>query len=590
MDRCKVKIKTKLLISYTLVVLLPVLLVGMILTNAMKDMALDAAIKEASDNVNSVYNKLSETFNTAMDITLQLQGDDNLAMMLSADYTSVEDILDAYSRYKAMDSYLLLYSQLQDIKLYVYNTSILNSGYFLKVTNDISQSQWYKNVYKNNGQIMWQSIYDKSKDTYTLCVTSLLKNRFVNGPLAVMVISLKNGYMDSIFENEPFDIMLIDDAERIVAAKDPALIGEMASNIGISGIADIPLGVQEVKYNDERFEAIVKSIKPSVNNGDYKIVSLFPIKDIEAKTAPVRRLGFSIIGMSLAVALALIFLFSNTMSARISSISGDMHRIAGGDFNFTPTVKGNDEIAQLSQDLDVLTRSIKRLIHEVYESNMQKSQLIAKQKEIKLQMLASQINPHFLFNTLETIRMQAHCKGEKEIARVVKLLARIMRRNLETGNELVKLGAEIELVNDYLEIERFRYGDKIHYNINYQDDMADYMVLPLLIQPVVENAIVHGLESKQGGGSVNIEIYKDGGLLKIIVQDDGVGMSEGELKKVLSALNEIDDMPGYRIGLRNVHQRIKLFYGENYGLKIYSEVGKGTRVEILLPGSEVALC
>gem|GEM_PF-903536 len=366
------KIKTKLLISYTLVVLLPVLLVGMILTNAMKDMALDAAIKEASDNVNSVYNKLSETFNTAMDITLQLQGDDNLAMMLSADYTSVEDILDAYSRYKAMDSYLLLYSQLQDIKLYVYNTSILNSGYFLKVTNDISQSQWYKNVYKNNGQIMWQSIYDKSKDTYTLCVTSLLKNRFVNGPLAVMVISLKNGYMDSIFENEPFDIMLIDDAERIVAAKDPALIGKMASSVGISSIADTPLGAQEVKYNDERFEAIVKSIRPSVNNGDYKIVSLFPIKDIEAKTAPARRLGFSIIGMSLAVALALIFLFSNTMSARISSISRDMHRIAGGDFNFTPTVKGNDEIAQLSQDLDVLTRSIKRLIHEVYESNMQK--------------------------------------------------------------------------------------------------------------------------------------------------------------------------------------------------------------------------
>ena len=206
-------------------------------------------------------------------------------------------------------------------------------------------------------------------------------------------------------------------------------------------------------------------------------------------------------------------------------------------------------------------------------------------------MLASQINPHFLFNTLETIRMQAHCKGEKEIAHVTKLLARIMRRNLETGNELVKLGAEIELVNDYLDIERFRYGDKIHYNINYQDDdVADYMVLPLLIQPVVENAIVHGLESKQGEGSVNIEIYKDGGLLKIIVQDDGVGMSEGELNKVLSALNEIDDMPGYRIGLRNVHQRIKLFYGENYGLKIYSEVGKGTRVEILLPGSEVVLC
>lgn len=584
------KIKNKLLISYMLVVLLPVLLVGIILTNAIKEMALDAAVKEASDNVNRIYNKLNETFNTAIDISLQVQGDDNLEALLSASYTSVSDILDAYNHYKTFDSYLLLYSQLQDIKLYVYNLSILNSGYFIRITDDVYETSWYKNIYQKKGQISWQYIYDEQKDEYSLCVTGLLKNRYASSPLGVMLISLKNDYLNSIFENEPFDVMLIDDTGHVVAAKDRELTGKTVKETGLYDIAAASDGIYKMMYGNDLFQVIVRDIMPSVNNENFKIVSLFPIKEIEAKTAPASRLGFSIIGLSLAVALALIFIFSNTMSARIMAISKDMHRIAGGDFDFSPTLKGKDEIGQLSRDLGVLTKSIKTLIHEVYESNMQKSQLMAKQKEIKLQMLASQINPHFLFNTLETIRMQAHCSGEKEIARVVKLLGKIIRRNLEVGNELVKLSSEIEVVNDYLDIERFRYGDKIDYNINCQEGIADYMILPLLIQPVVENAIVHGLERKQGKGNIDVDILKEGGLLKIIIQDDGVGMDDDELNKVITALDKVDDMPGYRIGLRNVHQRIRLFYGDGYGIKIYSKSGNGTRVEIILPGNEVIPC
>jgi two-component system sensor histidine kinase YesM len=106
----------------------------------------------------------------------------------------------------------------------------------------------------------------------------------------------------------------------------------------------------------------------------------------------------------------------------------------------------------------------------------------------------------------------------------------------------------------------------------------------------VENAIVHGLERKQGKGNIDVDILKEGGLLKIIIQDDGMGMDDEELNKVITALDKVDDMPGYRIGLRNVHQRIRLFYGDGYGIKIYSKSGNGTRVEIILPGNEVIPC
>ena len=199
-------------------------------------------------------------------------------------------------------------------------------------------------------------------------------------------------------------------------------------------------------------------------------------------------------------------------------------------------------------------------------------------------MLANQINPHFLFNALETIRMKAYCKGDQEIAGVVKLLGRIMRKNLEVGSEPVKLESEIELVKSYLEIQKFRYGDKINYKINLDEALKDYQILPLLVQPVVENAIVHGLECNEGEGVVDVTINRESDLLIIKVEDNGAGMAQEKLQQVIGTLDEVDEAPERRIGLKNVHQRIKLYYGDEYGLVLGSEFGKGTTVKMNLPG------
>jgi two-component system sensor histidine kinase YesM len=232
-----------------------------------------------------------------------------------------------------------------------------------------------------------------------------------------------------------------------------------------------------------------------------------------------------------------------------------------------------------------MMHSIRDLMEEVRESNEQQNLLKIKQKEIKLRMMASQINPHFLFNALESIRMKAHMNKQTEIAQTVKLLGTLMRKNLEIGGSSIKLDDEIEIVRCYLEIQRFRFGDRLGFELDIEPSSLQVRVPPLIVQPLVENAVVHGLESKEEGGCVVIRttMSDDGIRLIIEISDNGEGMSEERLKQLMESLDDMEDREGYRIGMRNVHQRLKLTYGEEYALSLESTPDEGTHIRLTLP-------
>ena len=325
-----------------------------------------------------------------------------------------------------------------------------------------------------------------------------------------------------------------------------------------------------------------KSFQPVTINGTFKILRV-PISVIEEQVGSSALFVDGIMTDRLLIAFVLILIFSNALSKRLKILSNDMHKVAMGNFEVSTKVTGEDEIGQLSNDLNVMTDSLRELVEEIYITNAQKDQLAIQQKEIKLEMLASQINPHFLFNTLETIRMKAHCLGQDELADVVKLLGRIMRRNLEIGNEMITVESEIDFVTSYLGIQKFRYGDKISYEILYEsEDIKKVKILPLIIQPLVENAIVHGLELKEGKGNVSVRLFRKNFYLVISVTDDGVGMTDEKLQEVLDSLND-RDLEKVLV-CENVHNRLKLFYGETYGLRIFSNKKSGTTIDIIMPG------
>lgn len=580
-----VNIRNKLLFSYILVVLLPVLLIGIVLTYSMMKMSTDRAMYEASNSVERVYGRFNEPLKLAKDLLGQFNMDTNLEHLIMTKYQSVNEVLDTYSRYSGIMNCTRYYSrEIEDIKLYTYNDTMLNSGQFIIVNDDIYGKMWFEQARSLNGGVYWQMFSNPIRDSWCLSLTTLIKGAIQAKPLGVLVIGIKQSCLTSIVNDEPFETIILDDKGIVLASKNVELVNKKLNTEELKSLSDMPSGIYDIIYNDRKFKAIIKTFLPSTNNKEFRIVSLVPLGAITNKVTDTFILGFFMMMLSFVMAAVLFLFFSNTLSKRVKRMSEDMHTVALGNFDLLPSIEGNDEIGQLSKDLGVMVKSINNLINEVYMVKMQKDQLAIRQREIKLKMLASQINPHFLFNTLESIRMRAYCNGNEEVAEAIMLLGKMMRRNLEIGNDQVLFQEEVNLLKAYLDIQKFRYRNRFNYTLNYSHELENYKLLPFLIQPIIENAVVHGLKSVEEGGDISLKAEKESGILRIIVADNGCGMDEEQINRVIDSLNEVEDCDGQHIGIKNVYHRIKLFYGENYGMIINSTFGKGTRVELTLPG------
>lgn len=261
-----------------------------------------------------------------------------------------------------------------------------------------------------------------------------------------------------------------------------------------------------------------------------------------------------------------------------------MRQIEKGDIGIIIESKRMDEFGYVFGTFNKMSQQIKYLIDTVY-----KKQIAMKDAEINA--LQAQINPHFLYNTLEAINWKAKMNGVEEISDMITSLSFIIEANLNrSGEKFVPIHREIEYIINYTFLIQKRFGDKIKFNLAVNDETLNFVIPKLVVQPIIENAIYHGLEMKKGGGAIDVAIWKDNDVLFISVTDNGLGIDEKILNKLNENLSEekfvgseYNDGNSSKIGVLNVHRRIKLLYGEGYGLDIKSELGKGTTVTINLP-------
>lgn len=239
----------------------------------------------------------------------------------------------------------------------------------------------------------------------------------------------------------------------------------------------------------------------------------------------------------------------------------------------------------LGRRFNMMMRRIKKLIALVERQERQK-------REAELRSLQAHIKPHFLYNTLDTIQWLARKNGAHEVTEVVKSLSRLFRIGLSKGNEIIPLVDEIEHINSYLKIQETRYRSKLNYSIEMDPEIRQCFVLKLILQPIVENAIYHGIKQRRGPGHIHIAVRAaDEKTLRLTVTDDGVGMREDILAELQKELQQVGsgeekeiksgEISGY--GIKNVQARIRLTFGEAYGLSVESAPGKGTTVTILHP-------
>lgn len=289
----------------------------------------------------------------------------------------------------------------------------------------------------------------------------------------------------------------------------------------------------------------------------------------------VRVTIFIAIGLCSAALIVMGTWFSRRLSAPILKLMKQMAKVESGNLDSRVEVRSNDELGRLSHSFNRMIDRLKEYIDEAYVAQI-------KQKQTELNALKSQIRPHFLYNTLEVIRMSAVDKDDHEVADMILSLSNQLKYVIDYGEEKVGIGRELDNVKDYFYIISVRYDQRFEFSYDVASDVnLNWQILKLSLQPIVENAIQHGLKRK-GRGMVGLAIEKRELDLVITVYDDGVGMSADTLMRLNRVLNDAD-APGKNVGLKNVHERIKSVFGEPYGIVINSREHIGTSIVLTFP-------
>ena len=274
--------------------------------------------------------------------------------------------------------------------------------------------------------------------------------------------------------------------------------------------------------------------------------------------------------------LAMINAFiSDKISNPIKSLDGSVREIESGNLNVEIVPSGSYEVEHLGKSIKNMLGRIKVLMSDlVAEHN-------AKRKS-EFDTLQSQINPHFLYNTLDIIVWMIENENSDKAVNIVTALAKFFRISLSKGKNIITVKDEVEHVRNYLMIQNMRFKNRFEYSIDVDEEVLSYSSLKLMLQPLVENAIYHGMEFMDGDGEIDVKVFKEDDSLYFTITDNGLGMSEDMVETLLSK-DFVSSKKGSGIGVKNVNERIKLYFGSEYGLKVESEPDEGTKITIHLP-------
>jgi len=316
---------------------------------------------------------------------------------------------------------------------------------------------------------------------------------------------------------------------------------------------------------------------------NWKLVGVIASQEFQASAGVVRNRILAGGILVLAVFAAVAVFAAGNITRPIKNICAFMQKVETGDLSLRVHETGSIEIEQLSQHLNRMIENLAHLLEEMYQEQIFK-------RKIALKMLHAQINPHFLYNTLESISWMVE-SGRREVAvELLESLSTIFRVTLSGGRDIIKIGEELDHAENYLRVQRIRYQDKLDYVINVDEGIKKHEIVKITLQPIIENAIYHGIKPKLNGrGTVVVLGHQlDQELIKLSVIDDGVGMSKEKVTQLQAALAEPEinlETEGKGYSLINISSRIKLYFGMDYGLVYTSAEGVGTRVDLYLPVS-----
>ena len=332
--------------------------------------------------------------------------------------------------------------------------------------------------------------------------------------------------------------------------------------------------------------------------GEQYIVTLFRLYDDEIEiyhVVSLRELGIYTRTLPLITSLAAIaaviatiivaHIISSRLTGGINLLVKGIRRFADGDLKTPVHVKSNDEFGYLAEEFNKMADAINGLIKNIYDVELKKRKAETNALKFEYSALESKINPHFIYNALESVNSLAKLKGANDISQIVCLLGILLRDNISSTVEVIPLEKEMDNVSKYLQIQKLAYGEKFEVHIFIDNDAREAMVPKFILQPLVENALYHGVLVSTKQGNLFLDARLQNMNLNIIIRDNGAGMNRGKLLELLDYSLESKKEGGThaKVGVRAIDRRLKILYGDEYGLKIQSEENEGTTVTLIMP-------
>ena len=551
--------------------------------------------ENSSEYTHTIIQQMNQNIDSYIDYM------ENIAYLISSnedvqDYLFDEKI-DNEGRYRILNQFQTILDSRSDIR----NVGIISKNGRMLINDgsksvnqdlDLNTQEWYATALeKPNGPIL----------------TSSHVQHIISGERP-WVITLSRGIRDRSGSGEKEGVFFIDlNYSAISGLCDQSTVGTKGYAFILDAKGNIVYHPQQQQlYNELQTENIslimdtdedtvltgtgndgkLYSISRSEKTG-WTVVDCTNVKELLSKS----RQAQSVYVLTAIILVIVALLFSRFMARSITlpiqKLRDSMKKVQEGDFSVSDVVvDSKNEIGSLTKSFDVMTHRI----HELMEQNVHEQE---EKRKSELKALQSQINPHFLYNTLDSIIWMAESGKNEEVVQMTSALAKLLRQSISNEDEIVTVEREIEYTRNYLAIQKLRYRDQLEYIIDIDEEVLHRKIVKLVIQPLVENAIVHGMPADSRRIVITLKCRQEDGLLILSVTDNGIGIAPERLHEIQCALNGSGTgniRSGKNgIGVVNVHQRIQLMYGEACGLRFISCEGLGTSVEVRIPARQDAL-
>ncbi len=490
----------------------------------------------------------------------------------NSDYVKMINILSSFQK----DRYFF------KARLYV-SDGFIYSNENVNIFNlkDIMDTAWYRKLIQSREKVLWcppqdyRNPGDSQRSFKVVSVVRKIRNMDnLNDFIGVVQVDILEDDIRGLIGNACISengiaYIINGDGELITANNDDGMKALSLEKLNSDILNESLPQETPVSINKQSF--IVNSMK--VSDTDWTLISLNPYEEVISTDSQLKRYMLIVLGGIIGLAYIFAYLISRSSTKRIGMLVKSMDKLEQGNFEIKMPIHGRDEVGMLMDKFSYMAKSMEAMVEERFQMGQ-------KIKSAELKALQSQINPHFLYNTLDMINWSAVINNIPDIELIVQNLAKFYKLSLSKGHDVIPIADEIEHVKAYVEIQNQRFEDRISFELAIDNEVYCYGILKIILQPIVENAIFHGIMEKESKtGIVRITGRLEQTDIIFLIEDDGVGISEDKIQSQALLLSEVSShTSGY--GMKNINDRIKLYYGEQYGLKYTSEPGKGTRVEV----------